>query len=285
MICVLDIETIPDTYLLVQNFGFDGDELAICTQAFAHQAQKSGSEFLPIPFHRIISVSSVLCDDFGHFIKVGNFGLKASEAYMQSTRDLQALNNLESGILRDFWEWFNAKQPSIVSFNGRGFDMVALTLRAMRYHIQAGAYFEINNPQYNKNKWENYRQRYAENFHTDLLDSLGGFGAVRGLTLDSVCKMCGIVGKYDVSGSQVHEIFFDPHLTNKEALEKIQEYCQSDVLNTYWLYLKYLLLKGELLESDYVLILQEFQAKLPQNQGYFESFYTQIAQELATFTI
>ena len=285
MICVLDIETIPDTYLLAQNFGFDGDELAICTQAFAHQAKKSGSEFLPIPFHRIISVSSVLCDDFGHFIKVGNFGLKASEAYMQSTRDLQALNNLESGILRDFWEWFNAKQPSIVSFNGRGFDMVALTLRAMRYHIQAGAYFEINNPQYNKNKWENYRQRYAENFHTDLLDSLGGFGAVRGLTLDSVCKMCGIVGKYDVSGSQVHEIFFDPHLTNKEALEKIQEYCQSDVLNTYWLYLKYLLLKGELLESDYALILQEFQAKLPQNQGYFESFYTQIAQELATFTI
>lgn len=285
MICVLDIETIPDTYLLAQNFGFDGDELTICTHAFAHQAQKSGSEFLPIPFHRIISVSSVLCDDFGHFIKVGNFGLKASEAYMQSTRDLQALNNLESGILRDFWEWFNAKQPSIVSFNGRGFDMVALTLRAMRYHIQAGAYFEINNPQYNKNKWENYRQRYAENFHTDLLDSLSGFGAVRGLTLDSVCKMCGIVGKYDVSGSQVHEIFFDPHLTNKEALEKIQEYCQSDVLNTYWLYLKYLLLKGELLESDYALILQEFQAKLPQNQGYFESFYTQIAQELATFTI
>lgn len=83
----------------------------------------------------------------------------------------------------------------------------------------------------------------------------------------------------------MHEIFFDPHLTNKEALEKIQEYCQSDVLNTYWLYLKYLLLKGELLESDYVLILQEFQAKLPQNQGYFESFHTQIAQELATFTI
>jgi len=283
MICVFDIETIPDTHLLAQTFGFSGSEIEICTQAFDYQAQKSGSEFLPIPFHRIISISSVLCDEFGHFIKVGNFGLKASEKFAQEKGELdsQTLDSLESGILKDFWEWFNTKQPNLVSFNGRGFDMVALTLRAMRYHIQAHAYFETDNPQYNKNKWENYRQRYSERFHTDLLDSLGGFGAVRGLSLDSVCKMCGIVGKYDMSGSQVYEVFFDPAFGRKEALDKIQEYCQSDVLNTYWLYLKYLLLKGELLLSDYGTILEEFRAKIPKNQGYFESFNTQITQELA----
>lgn len=281
MICVFDIETIPDTHLLAHTFGFNGSDLEICAQAFSHQLQKSGSEFLPIPFHRVISISSVLCDEFGHFIKVGNFGQKASEQFMHDEEGLNvcALDRLESGILRDFWEWFNAKQPSLVSFNGRGFDMVALTLRSMRYHIQANAYFETDNPQYNKNKWDNYRQRYAERFHTDLLDSLGGFGAVRGLTLDSVCKMCGIVGKYDMSGSQVHEMFFS--LGRREALTKIREYCQSDVLNTYWLYLKYLLLKGELLRSDYGVILEELRAKLPQHQGYYESFSTQITQELA----
>ena len=281
MICVFDIETIPDTHLLAQTFGFSGSELEICAQAFAHQAQKNGSEFLPIPFHRIISISSVLCDDFGHFIKVGNFGSKAKERFLQGGEvDNASLDVLESGLLQEFWDWFNAKQPSLVSFNGRGFDMVALSLRAMRYHIQASAYFEIDNPQYNKNKWENYRQRYSERFHTDLLDSLGGFGAVRGLSLDSVCKMCGIVGKYDMSGAQVMEMFFDPVLGRDEALSKIEEYCQSDVLNTYWLYLKYLLLKGDLLLSDYGVILEEFRAKIPKDQGYYESFSTQITQEI-----
>lgn len=281
MICVFDIETIPDTHLLAQTFGFSGSELEICAQAFAHQAQKNGSEFLPIPFHRIISISSVLCDDFGHFIKVGNFGSKAKERFLQGGEvDNASLDVLESGLLQEFWDWFNAKQPSLVSFNGRGFDMVALSLRAMRYHIQASAYFEIDNPQYNKNKWENYRQRYSERFHTDLLDSLGGFGAVRGLSLDSVCKMCGIVGKYDMSGAQVMEMFFDSALGRDEALSKIEEYCQSDVLNTYWLYLKYLLLKGDLLLSDYGVILEEFRAKIPKDQGYYESFSTQITQEI-----
>lgn len=282
MICVFDIETIPDTHLLAQTFGFSGSELEICAQAFAHQAQKNGSEFLPIPFHRIISISSVLCDDFGHFIKVGNFGSKAKERFLQGGGEVDnaSLDVLESGLLQEFWDWFNAKQPSLVSFNGRGFDMVALSLRAMRYHIQASAYFEIDNPQYNKNKWENYRQRYSERFHTDLLDSLGGFGAVRGLSLDSVCKMCGIVGKYDMSGAQVMEMFFDSALGRDEALSKIEEYCQSDVLNTYWLYLKYLLLKGDLLLSDYGVILEEFRAKIPKDQGYYESFSTQITQEI-----
>ena len=33
MICVFDIETIPDTHLLAQTFGFSGSELEICAQA------------------------------------------------------------------------------------------------------------------------------------------------------------------------------------------------------------------------------------------------------------
>ena len=37
----------------------------------------------------------------------------------------------------------------------------------------------------------------------------------------------------DVYGDQVLELFYD----NK--LEKIKEYCESDTLNTYWLFLKY----------------------------------------------
>lgn len=295
MICVFDIETIPDTHLLRAKFGFEENlsEKEVCERAFKEQKEKSGSEFLPIPFHRIISISSVMSDEFGRFLKVGNFGRKAKEEFLQGVKkeskgadsvSLELLDSYECGLLRDFWEFFNKKQPKLVSFNGRGFDMIALFLRAMRYNIDASGFFEQINPQLNKTKWENYRQRYSEHFHTDLLDSLGGFGAVRGLNLDTLCQMSGLVGKYDMEGAQVYRCFFESKENLQNALERIESYCQSDVLNTYWLYLKYLILKGELLLRDYADILSDLAQKLPKEQEYYEVFNKQIQKELENLT-
>lgn len=287
MICVFDIETIPDTHLLRAKFDFEENlnEKEVCERAFKEQKEKSGSEFLPIPFHRIISISSVMSDEFGRFIKVGNFGRKAKEEFLQEVKNadslsLELLDSYECGLLRDFWEFFNKKQPKLVSFNGRGFDMIALSLRAMRYNIDASGFFEQINPQFNKTKWENYRQRYSEQFHTDLLDSLGGFGAVRGLNLDTLCQMSGLVGKYDMDGAQVYECFFESKENLQNGLERIESYCQSDVINTYWLYLKYLITKGELLLPDYAEILSDLAQKLPKEQEYYEVFHKQIQKEL-----
>lgn len=288
MICVFDIETVPDVALLNAKYGFEGSEIEICQKAFEAQKDQSGSTFLPIPFHRVISIACVVCDEFGRFLRVGSFGRVPKEEFLASLDSPNALdtalNTFEEKLLREFWEFFNKKQPALVSFNGRGFDIITLTLRAMRYNIEASAYFEKHNPQYNKDKWENYRSRYSEQFHTDLLESLGNFGAVRALNLDTVCQMCGIVGKFDMQGSQVFEIFYGSENNanaKKEALEQIESYCQSDVLNTYWLYLKYLILKGELLLSDYVNLLAQMRDTLPKEQNYYKPFTQSIETELA----
>lgn len=291
MVCVLDIESVPDTHLLCAKFDLQPElnELEICRQAFALQKEKSGSEFLPIPFHRVLCISSVLCDEFGSVIKIGNFGKKAKQTFLENLQSQQnliskeLLDSYESALLADFWEFFNKKQPSLVSFNGRGFDLIVLTLRCMRYNISANALFEIENPQHNKTKWENYRSRYSERFHTDLFESLGNFGSVRNLNLDTLCQMSGIVGKYDMNGAQVYECFFGSDDKNT-ALERIESYCQSDVLNTYWLYLKYLILKGELLKNDYARLLDELIQKLPQTQEYYAAFSAQIKQELESLS-
>ena len=74
MLCVFDIETIPDFHLLSEYYGYEGSPLEIAKSAFEAQKQKSGSEFLPICFHRVISISSVIADDFGAFKKVGHLG-------------------------------------------------------------------------------------------------------------------------------------------------------------------------------------------------------------------
>lgn len=282
MICVFDIETIPDIELIAAEYGLqDKSATEICEHAFQVQLEKTGSNFLPIYWHKIIAIASVICDDYGNFVKVGSFGKSVSDDIEQNlaldsqVAQLAQINRLERCLMEEFLEFLNTKEPRLVSFNGRGFDLPTIMLKAMRYNCSAFSYFETNSQDRSKSKWENYRARYSEYWHTDLLDSLGHFGAVRALKLDSVCKMLGIVGKYDVSGDLVHTLFYEQH-----DLQAINTYCQSDVLNTYWLYLKYALLKGELHKDQYAGILENFAKKLDSNAPYSGVFINHIQAEL-----
>lgn len=274
MLCVFDIETIPDIRQIAKAYNIEGKSpLEICQYAFNAQLEKSGSTFLPLYWHRVIAISSVVCDDYGKFAKVGSFGKSAIEALKY---DEDSIDKLEQCLIEEFLQFLNTKEPRLVSFNGRGFDMPVLLLRAMRYNCSAFRFFEAHNHTRTKSKWENYRARYSEYWHTDLLDSLGSFGSTRALTLDGVCKMLGIVGKYDVSGGDVYELFY-----GQNAIDVINSYCQSDVLNTYWLYLKYAVLKGELGVGDYGVVLEDFASKLESSAPYAEVFKEQIACEIA----
>lgn len=280
MICVFDIETVPDIELVRQYYELDSSlsEVEICQHAFSTQKEKSGSEFLPIYWHRVVSIASVICDEYGKFIKVGNFGKKSAESTeTKSNTDSSTFAHLadERAILSDFLRFINSKEPRLVSFNGRGFDLPTIMLRAMKYNLNAFGYFESENANKTKNKWENYRARYSEKWHTDLLECLGNFGSVRNLNLDNVCKMLGIVGKYEVSGGDVYSLYYD-----KKDIEKIDFYCQSDVLNTYWLYLKYAILKDELRLEDYAGILEDFKEKLPKDREYSQAFIANINAEI-----
>lgn len=72
MICVFDLETIPDTRLIRDVLHLEGDDLEVSLLAMREQEQKSGSGFLPLPFHRIVAISAVIADDFGMFQKVSS---------------------------------------------------------------------------------------------------------------------------------------------------------------------------------------------------------------------
>ncbi len=263
MICVFDIESVPDIELLKNVYNYEGDSINICKQAFATQKEISGSEFLPLCFHKIISIASVLADDFGNFIKVGHFARNAN------------IDNREQVLLEEFSAFLNKQNPRLVSFNGRGYDMPLIGVRSLKYNINLHGYYEVDNNQIGKNKWENYRQRYSERFHLDLYDTLGNYGAIRSLSLDALCKMSGIMGKYDVDGSQVYEIIF-----KENDLEKVDYYCQSDVLNTYWLFLKFELTKGMLQLSDYVANLVKMRDSLPLQTSYREALIECLNKEI-----
>ena len=225
--------------------------------------EKTGSEFLPVCFHRVVSISAVMADGFGRFLRV-------STLEGENERDKIAK-------FLTFIEDFN---PRLVSFNGRGFDLPMIMVRAMCYDLSAAAYFETNDRDNNKSKWENYRSRYDGRFHLDLLDHISDFGAVRGLKLDHICASVGLPGKYDVHGDQVLQLYY----SGEQA--KIDEYCRSDVLNTYWLFLKYELLRGKITKDDYlnyIAVMGEFLQKECAGMSYTPVFCDFIERELAAY--
>ena len=260
-ICVFDCETIPDANLIRKIYGIDGSDEDVSVQAMALQKEASGSEFLPVMFHRVVAISAVMADEYGKFLKVSTMEGKD-----------------EREIIAKFLKFINDYNPRLVSFNGRGFDLPMLMVRAMRYNLNAAAYYESENKELNKNKWENYRARYSPKFHLDLLDFISDFGSVRGLKLDTLCASLNLPGKYDVHGDQVLELYY------AGELDKINEYCESDVLNTYWLFLKFELLQANILQDDYINhlnVMSEFLAKNCAHRGYTEVFCAAISDELA----
>ncbi len=260
MICIFDCETIPDITLAKNQFHISGTDLEISNQAFSLQEEKTGSSFLPVPFHQIVAISAVICNDFGTFEKVSSIE-----------------GDDEKEMITNFLRFIDKHNPKLVSFNGRNFDLPMLMIRAMKYNLSCPAFYEKENKTLNKSKWDNYRYRFSDRFHVDLMDHISEFGAVRGLKLDLLCTMMGIPGKFDVSGDQVHNLFYE------DKLVEIKEYCESDVLNTYWLYLKYELLKGNLLLEDYLNNLKTMEEKIPKDKSYTQIFSQGVIMELKTY--
>lgn len=257
LICVLDIESVPDLAIIAKHCPecVADTPLQTCENFFKWCEEKYKSSFAPLFFHQIVSVASVLAESSGAFKRVGNFGKGLCD---------------ERALVADFLAFFNKYQPQLVTFNGRVFDLPLLMLKALAHNLNAHAFYAKGD------KWENYRYRYSEEHHTDLLDSLAHFSPTRGLSLDGVCALCGLPGKFDVSGDQVYQLYYqDP-----PQMERINSYCQSDVLNTYWLYLKYLVAQGRLSEENYLSTLHAFKGTLPQEQPYTPIFTTALEAEL-----
>ncbi len=258
MICIFDCETIPDVALVRKSFALEGTDAEVSAQAFVLQEEKSGSSFLPLPFHQVVAISAVMTDDFGAFKKVSSIDGES-----------------EKEMIQNFLNFIDKHNPKLVSFNGRSFDIPMLMIRAMKYNLSCHAFFEVENKMLNKSKWDNYRYRFSHKFHVDLMDHISEFGAARGLNLNTLCTMMGIPGKFDVSGDQVHLLYHD------KKIAEIKEYCESDVLNTYWLYLKYELLKGNITKEDYFGYLHLMSEGLSEEKSYTKVFRDGVMEELS----
>jgi predicted PolB exonuclease-like 3'-5' exonuclease len=141
----------------------------------------------------------------------------------------------EAGMMSDFADFMGKWKPHLVTWNGRGFDLPVLALRALRHGLPFGWYY----------RGAGYRYRYSEEGHLDLCDVLSDHGAARMTSLDGAARVIGLPGKDGVDGSQVEGLFL------AGQIESLRRYCLSDVAQTAFLFLRYRLVAGDIDRDHY----------------------------------
>ena len=239
---VFDIETAPDVELGRRLYGLDGlDDASIAKAMFAKQRQARQSDFLPPPQQRIVAISAVLRTRDG--LKIFSLG------------DLQSQ---ERELVQRFFYGLERYTPVLVSWNGSGFDLPVLQYRALRYGVNAHRYWETGDSDRDF-RYNNYLSRYHWR-HIDLMDVLSGYGASGRASLELAAQLIGLPGKLGIGGAQVWSSYL------RGELAAIRDYCETDVLNTYLIYLRFQLVRGELDPVSYQNELTVVETKLAESE-------------------
>ncbi|MFC1670510.1 ribonuclease H-like domain-containing protein [Spirochaetota bacterium] len=252
---VFDVESVPDPRLILKT-RYPHEELSDEEAVRKYQGEMlettdGRSSFIPVTYQYPISIcvakvlsdftlEDIVCLDEPHF--------RTSE------------------MVKLFWRGVEDiyKNASLVTFNGRGFDLPLLELMAFRYGFQAKRHFT---------------DKFAGRFrfgpkHIDLQDWLSNYNAIRmNGGLDLLAKIIGKPGKMGTSGDKVYEMFLNGEI------RKINDYCVHDVLDTYFVFLRTRVMTGQISierEQDIVRFTKEFlmdsREKIPALEEYIENW-------------
>ncbi len=218
---VFDIETVPDTEAVRNLTGFESDnidDLRAELERYHLEITDGKNAFPRQCFHKIVAISFLEAE----IQKDGQH-----ETYiLKEVRSGGKEDGSEEELIRGAFQYLERMRPRFVSFNGRGFDWPVMQFRAMKYGITAPWFYKSGD------KWNGYSSRYSADWHCDLMDVMKGYGAVMGgLRLNEVCSILDLPGKFGVDGSNVAKMFDDGQV------KEIRDYCETDVLNTYLVYL------------------------------------------------
>ena len=217
---VFDIETVPDVALGRRLYSLDDlDDRAVAKAMFFRRLQESDSEFLQHYQHRIVAISIVL--RAGQRVRVWSLGESDSD---------------EADLIKRFFEGIEQYAPELVSWNGGGFDLPVLHYRALLHGIQAPRYWEMGDED-RSFRYNNYLSRFHWR-HIDVMDVLSGFQPRARAGLDVLSLMLGFPGKMGVGGDKVWDYYADG------KIEQRRDYCETDVLNTYLVFLRFQHMRG-----------------------------------------
>jgi 3'-5' exonuclease len=140
----------------------------------------------------------------------------------------------ERELLTSFVSRIAELSPQLVTFNGSSFDLPVLRYRAMMHKVPAIGLSA-----------RPYFNRYTEDA-IDLCDVLSSFNSQGKAKLHEFCRMMGLPGKPDgIRGEDIARYH------REGRIREIADYCESDVVNTYQLWLRHELFRGKLTEAAF----------------------------------
>jgi len=207
---VWDVETIPDLEGYARANNLVGKSPAEIRAAM-------GGDFPKLIYHSIACIGALVANRTPNGYEVQVVG--APQVGQRTEREL----------IESFVDKIGQLSPQLVSFNGCAFDLPVLRYRAMIHRVFAPG---MHN--------RAYYHRYTED-NVDLCDVLSSFSYGAKVKLDELSRIMGLPGKPGgMDGSQVEAYF------NAGRMQEIADYCMSDVINTYRLWLRHELFRGRL---------------------------------------
>jgi len=220
-ILVFDIETVPDVEAGRRLYRLDLPDLDVARVMALKRREESGQDFLRHYLHKVVAISVLLRR--GDECRIWSIGDESSS---------------EADLIRRFFDGIDKFSPTLVSWNGGGFDLPVLHYRALLHKIPGARYWETgeDDPAF---RFNNYLSRYHAR-HTDVMDVLAGYQARAVAPLDQIASFLGFPGKQGHGGAEVWERFCQGELAG------IRAYCETDVINTYLVYLRLEQMRGHL---------------------------------------
>jgi predicted PolB exonuclease-like 3'-5' exonuclease len=214
-VIVWDIETIPDLRGFAAANGLTGkadDELI----------EALSDKFPKHIYHSIICIGALVAHR-----EQGGYAVDALGAPHIGERT-------EKQLISAFADRIAELSPQLISFNGHGFDLPVLRYRAMINGVSAPGLSA-----------RAYFNRYTDDA-VDLCDILSSFSFQGKASLNELSRIMGLPGKPDgIDGSQVFRYF------REGRIKDIADYCETDIVNTYRIWLRYELFRGRLGEGEY----------------------------------
>jgi predicted PolB exonuclease-like 3'-5' exonuclease len=243
-VLVFDIETIPDVAGIRKLQGLsdalNDDEVAEI--AFHQRRAQSGNDFLPLYLQRVVAISCVLRN--GENWKVWTIGNP---------------DDPERDLIQRFFDGVDKFTPQLISWNGQGFDAQVLHYRGLIHGVTAERYWDQGEEDRDF-KWNNYISRYHSR-HLDLMDLLALYQSRASAPLDALAKLIGFPGKLGMDGSAVWGAY------RAGRIAEIRNYCETDVVNTWLVYLRFQKMRGVLSSEAYAreeALVRDALAALPQ---------------------
>jgi len=240
-VIVWDIETVPDLKGFASANDLEG-------KADNEIREAIGDRFPKLFFHSIICIGALIAER-----RDGVWHVRVTGAPHIGERS-------EKELIEGFVGKIAGLEPQLITFNGSSFDLPVLRYRAMVHHVAAPGLYA-----------RPYFNRYTDDA-LDLCDVLASFSSRARGTLHEICRVLGLPGKGEgISGAMVEGYY------REGRVREIAEYCETDVINTYRVWLRYQLFRGgvtseqfEASEADLRAHIRERIASKPHLVGFFD---------------